>query len=109
MFSSPIRVLSVYVSFKYKAMLGATLHLLLKTHVLLIKSAFPIFTICTLSELRFLHIAPLQDTPKGEVGCICLHCEGQVRLVVPEDGGRGEGLLEGAEGCCCLVWPGKPH
>ena len=44
-----------------------------------------------------------EDTPKGEVGCICLHCEGQVWLVVPEDGGRGEGLLEGAEGCCCLV------
>ena len=34
--------------------------MLLKTHVLLIKSAFPIYTICTLSELRFLHIAPLQ-------------------------------------------------
>ena len=46
-------------------MLGATLHLLLKTHVLLIKSAFPIYTICTLSELRFLHIAPLQE--EGEV------------------------------------------
>ena len=40
-------------------MLGATLHLLLKTHVVLIKSAFPIYAICTLSELRFLHIAPL--------------------------------------------------
>ena len=43
-------------------MLGATLHLLLKTHVLLIKSAFPIYTNCTLSELRFLHIAPLHYT-----------------------------------------------
>ena len=44
-----------------------------------------------------------QDTTQGEVGCICLHYEWQVWLEVPEDGGRGEGLLEGAEGCSCLV------
>ena len=40
-------------------MTSASFHLLLKTYVLLIKSAFPIYTICILSELRFLHIAPL--------------------------------------------------
>ena len=44
-----------------------------------------------------------QDATQGEVGGIGLHDEWQVWLEVPEDGGRGEGLLEGAEGYNCRV------
>ena len=35
-----------------------------------------------------------QDAAEGEVKGICLDGEGQFRLEVGEDGGRGEGLLE---------------
>ena len=40
-----------------------------------------------------------QNAPEGEVRGIGLDGEGQVGLEMSEDGGRGEGLLEGREGC----------
>ena len=48
-----------------------------------------------------------QNAAEGEVRGIYLDGEGQVRLEVTEDGGRGESLLEGSEGCSCRHRPGK--
>ena len=40
-----------------------------------------------------------QNAAQGEVGRVCLECEGQLGLKVVEDGGRGEGELELPKRC----------
>ena len=48
-----------------------------------------------------------QNAPEVEVRGIGLDGEGQVWLKMSEDGGRGEGLLEGREGCNRGHGPGE--
>ena len=48
-----------------------------------------------------------QNAAQSEVGRVCLEYEGQLGLKVVEDRGRGEGLLQMAEGCICCCRLGK--
>ena len=50
-----------------------------------------------------------QDAAEGKVGRIGLHCERQIRLVVPENGSRGESVLQGPESCSSRFRPGELH
>ena len=46
-----------------------------------------------------------QNTPDGEVGGVCLHGDGKVRLEVGEDRSSREGSLELFEGFTGLLGP----
>ena len=49
-----------------------------------------------------------KDTTQGEVGCVCFNGDGELELVVLEDGSGGEGLLELPECSICCWRLGKP-
>ena len=48
-----------------------------------------------------------KDTTQGEVGCVCFNSDGELRLIVLEDGGGGEGLLQLPKRRSCCWRSGK--